>query len=143
MSCNNKIPSAVITATLAAGAVTSPYFVEVNITQRLCHKTCAGNTPVFTPQFSLVGISEVGTNQFVASVRVQGIISYTPCDGSCRTKQQPLNQVFTIPFFFAGDPTVTITAGASVNEIVAAACHNCSRNFVSETPITLTVTAAA
>jgi hypothetical protein len=143
MSCNNKIPSAVITATLAAGSVTSPYFVEVNITQRLCHKTCADNTPVFVPQFSLVGVSAVDTNQYVATVRVQGIISYTPCDGSCCTKQQPLNQVFTIPFFFAGDPTVTITAGASVNEIVAAACHNCSRNFVSETPITLTVTAAA
>lgn len=62
MSCNNKIPAAVITATLAAGSVTSPYFVEVNITQRLCHKTCADNTPVFVPQFSLVGISEVGTN---------------------------------------------------------------------------------
>lgn len=143
MSCSNKIPSAVITATLAAGSVTSPYFVEVNITQRLCNKTCAENTPVFIPQFSLVDVAEVGTNQYVATIRVQGAISYTPCDGSCCTKQQPLNQTFTVPFAFTGTPDVTITAGASVNEIVASACHNCSRNFVSETPITLTVTAQA
>ena len=143
MSCSKKIPAAVITPTLAAGSVASPYYFEVNITQKLCHKTCKDNTPVFVPQFSLEGGSEVGTNQYVASVRVQGIISYTPCDGSCCTKQQPLNQVFTIPFAFTGTPDVTVTAGVSVNEILANACHNCSRNFVSETPITLTVVAAA
>lgn len=143
MSCSKKIPAAVITPTLAAGSVASPYFVEVNIMQKLCHKTCKDNTPVFVPQFSLEEVSEVGTNQYVATVRVQGIISYTPCDGSCCTKQQPLNQLFTIPFAFTGTPDVTITAGASVNEIIATACHNCSRNFVSETPITLTVVAAA
>ena len=143
MSCTKKIPAAVITPTLAAGSVASPYYFEVNITQKLCHKTCKDNTPVFVPQFTLEGVSEVGTNQYVASVRVQGIISYTPCDGSCCTKQQPLNQVFTIPFAFTGTPDVTVTAGVSVNEILANACHNCSRNFVSETPITLTVVAAA
>lgn len=142
MSCSKKIPAAVITPTLAAGSVASPYYFEVNITQKLCHKTCKDNTPVFVPQFTLEGVSEVGTNQYVASVRVQGIISYTPCDGSCCTKQQPLNQVFTIPFAFTGTPDVTVTAGASVNEIIANACHNCSRNFVSETPLTLTVAAA-
>lgn len=143
MSCTKKIPAAVITPTLAAGSVASPYYFEVNITQKLCHKTCKDNTPVFVPQFTLEEVSEVGTNQYVASVRVQGIISYTPCDGSCCTKQQPLNQVFTIPFAFTGTPDVTVTAGASVNEILANTCHNCSRNFVSETPITLTVVAAA
>lgn len=143
MSCSNRIPAAVITPTLAAGSVASPYFVEVNISQRLCHKTCVDNKPVFVPQFSLEGVSEVGTNQFVASIRVQGVISYAPCNGSCCTKQQPLNQVFTVPFFFAGEPSVTITAGASANEVVATGCHNCSRNFVSETPLTLTVVAEA
>ena len=139
MSCNNKIPSAVITATLAAGSVTSPYFVEVNITQRLCNKTCADNTPVFVPQFSLVGVSAVGTNQYVATVRVQGIISYTPCDGSCCTKQQPLSQEFTIPIASATAPTVTIAQGASVNAVAASDCKPCSRTFVSETPLTITV----
>lgn len=142
MSCN-KIPAAVITPVLAAGSVASPYYVEVNITQRLCSKTCADNTPVFVPQFSLVGVANVGTNQYVATVRVQGIISYVPCDGSCCTKQQPLSQEFTIPFFFNGDPSVTIAQGATVNEVATAACHNCSRNFVSETPLTLTVVAEA
>ncbi len=143
MSCKAKIKSADITPVLAAGSVASPYFINVNISQRLCSKTCRENTPVFVPQFSVEGISEVGTNQYVATVRVQGVISYLPCDGSCCTKQQPLNQVFTIPFAFTGTPSVTITAGASVNEVVTAACHNCSRNFVSETPITMTVVAEA
>lgn len=47
MSCNcNRIQPAVITPVLAAGSVASPYFVEVNITQRLCFPTCAENAPV-------------------------------------------------------------------------------------------------
>lgn len=143
MGTIQKISAAIITPTLAAGSVASPYYFEVNISQKLCHKTCKDNTPVFIPQFSLVDVVEVGTNQYVATIRVQGAISYTPCDGSCCSKQQPLNQTFTVPFAFTGTPDVTITAGASVNEIVASACHNCSRNFVSETPLTLTVVAAA
>ena len=34
---------------------------------------------------------------------------------------------------------VTVVAGAPVNVIVGGACQSCSRSFVNETPITVTV----
>ena len=140
----NKVQPAVITPTLAAGSVSSPYFWEVNISQRLCFPTCVENAPVFSPQFSLVSVVPVGTDQYMATIKVQGIISYVPCNGGCCcTKQQPLSQVFTIPIYATGTPTVTISAGASVNSISASGCQSCSRSFVSETPLTVTVTTAA
>ena len=138
MGTCNKIQAATITPILAAGSVTSPYFYEVNITQRLCYATCADTTPVFAPQFSLVGVAQVGTGQYVATIRVQGIISYVPCKGGCCTKQQPLSQEFT-PIASATAPTVTIAQGTSVNAVAATACKPCSRTFVSETPLTITV----
>lgn len=134
-----KIQAAIITPVLAAGSVASPYFVEVNITQKLCHLTCVETTPVFAPQFSLRSVAQVGTGQYVATIHVEGIVSYIPCNGSCCTKQQPISQDFTIPIASAAAPTVTIAQGASVNTIVATACKPCSRTFVSETPITITV----
>ena len=143
MSCN-KIQAAVITPVLAAGSTTSPYFYQVNITQRLCFPTCADNIPVFNPQFSLKSLSQVGTGRYVATIHVEGIISYVPCNGGCGcTKQQPLSQDFTIPIQSASAPTVTIEQGAAMNAVAASACQPCSRTFVSETPITVTVATAA
>ncbi len=144
MSNCNKIPSASITPVLAAGSVASPYFWDVNITQRLCDKTCADNTPVFAPQFSLKSLAQVGTGQYKATIHVEGIISYVPCNGGCGcTKQQPLSQDFTIPISSTAEPTVTIAQGTAVNAIAANGCQRCSRMFVSETPLTVTVTATA
>ena len=142
MSCN-KIPAANITPVLAAGSVASPYFWEVNITQRLCDKTCADNTPVFAPQFSLKSLALVATGQYVATIHVEGIVSYVPCNGGCGcTKTQPISQDFTIPIASATEPTVTIAQGAAVNSIAATSCQRCSRMFVSETPLTVTVATA-
>lgn len=143
-NCNKKVHPADITPVLAAGSVASPYFVQVNISQRLCKKTCIGQTPVFTPQFSLVSYETVGTGQYVATIHVEGIIGYTPCEtNGCCDKTQVLSQNFTIPFASATAPTaVTITSGVTANAIAAAPCQTCSRDFVSETPITLTVTTA-
>lgn len=140
MDCN-KIQPATITPVLAAGSTTSPYFFQVNISQRLCEKTCAETTPVFAPQFSFRSLATVGTGQYVATIRVEGIISYVPCNGGCDcTRQQPLSQDFTIPIASATAPTtVTIVQGASVNSIAATSCKPCSRAFVSETPLTVTV----
>ena len=139
MDCN-KIQPAIITPVLAAGSTTSPYFFQVNISQRLCEKTCAETTPVFAPRFSLRSLATVGTGQYVATIHVEGIISYVPCNGGCNcTKQQPLSQDFTIPIKSATAPTVTIAQGASVNMIAATSCKPCSRSFVSETPLTVTV----
>jgi len=139
----NKIQSPIITPVLAAGSTASPYYYQLNITQRLCFPTCAENTPVFAPQFSLVGVSQVGTGLYAATIRVQGIISYVPCNGGCcSTKSQPLNGTCTIPIASATAPTaVTITAGATVNTVSTSACQSCSRTFVSETPLSITVTA--
>lgn len=143
MNCN-MISPAVITATLAAGSTTSPYYAQVNISQRLCYKTCADVVPVFNPQFSVVSLDSVGTNQYVLTVNVQGIISYVPCGGGCCTKQQPINQNFTIPIYSTTAITsATVAAGSVVNSVAASSCQNCSRAFVSETPITITTAGAA
>ena len=136
----NKVSAAIITPVLAAGSVASPYFVQVNITQKLCYLTCAETTPVFAPQFSLRSVVQVGTGQYVATIRVQGIISYVQCGGGCNcTKQQPLVQEFQIPIASATAPTVTITPGTTVNAISAVACQPCSRTLASDTPLTITV----
>lgn len=143
MNCNNMIQPAVITATLAAGSAASPYYAQVNISQRLCHKTCADLAPVFNPQFSVVSLDSVGTNQYELTVNVQGIISYVPCGGGCCTKTQPINQNFTIPIYSTTALSgATVTAGSVVNTIATSPCQKCSRAFVSETPLTITTTAA-
>lgn len=136
-----KINYAVITPVLAAGSVASPYFFQVNISQRLCHKSCVESMPSFQPTFAVKSVSNVGTGQYVATIHVEGIIAYTPCDGNvCCTKTQLISQDFTLPFALATEPaTVTVTAGAPVNVIAGSTCQKCSRNFVNETPITLTV----
>ncbi len=57
-------------------------------------------------------------------------------------KSQPLNGTCTIPIASATAPTaVTITAGATVNAVSTSACQQCSRTFVSETPLSIAVTA--
>ena len=139
MACKQN--SANITPTLAAGSVASPYYVLVNISQRLCSPACEDQTPVFSPTFSVVGFSEVGINQYVATIKVEGIISYVPCGGNtCSTRTQVLSQTFTVPFASTTAPTsVTIVSGTTVNAVLTSACQSCSRDFVSETPIALTV----
>lgn len=136
-----KTNSAIITPVLAAGSVASPYYWQVSILQRLCCKSCVDSQPSFTPTFSVKSISLVGTGQYVATIHVEGLISYIPCDGNeCCTKTQLISQDFTLPFASAAAPTaVTIAAGVAVNAISGGACQRCSRNFVSDTPITLTV----
>lgn len=136
----NKIQSAVITPVLAAGSTASPYYYQINITQRLCYPACADELPVFDPQFQLVGVTLVNTNQYVATIRVQGIISYVKCNGGCGcTMQQPLVQEFQIPIASTTAPAVTITKGTTINAITATACQSCSRVLASDTPLTITI----
>lgn len=140
MSCSKNYV-ANITTTLAAGSTTSPFLLLVNISQKLCKPACVESVPVFNPQFSLVGFSAVGTGSYVATIRVEGTINYVPCDGSaCCSKTQVISQEFTFPFVSATAPTtVTIAQGVSVNSMAASGCQTCSRSFVSETALTLTV----
>ena len=136
----NKIQSATIVATLAAGSIDTPYSYLVSVTQRLCSPTCAETTPVFAPQYSLVSTSNVGTNLYSVKLNVQGIISYIPCGGSCCcAKTQPINQNFTILIESATAPTVTVAQGTTQNTMSVTACRPCSRTFKSDTPLTITV----
>lgn len=130
-----------ITPVLALGSVASPYFVQVQVAQRLCYPTCVDDSPVFNPRFSVKSVSQVAPTQYVATLHVEGIISYVQCHGGCGcTKQQPLSQDFTVPISQAGTaPVVTLTQGASVNAVASVGCQKCGRNFVSETPLTITV----
>lgn len=137
---NAKNYYANITATLAAGSVASPYQYLINITQKLCKPSCVEQTPVFAPVFSLVGITQVGVGQLLATIHVEGVISYIPCDGNvCCTKSQLISQDFTIPIAAAAVTTVTLAKGTTINTIAGAPCKKCSRNFVSESPLVVTV----
>lgn len=135
-----KIPAPIVTATLAAGSTTSPYRFLVNISQKLCFGTCTGDTPVFTPDVTLLGVSLAGTGTYVATVHIEGIISYVPCNGGCcDMKAQPISTNVNIPIASTTDPTVTITKGNVTNAIVATGCQTCSRNFVSEIVLAVAV----
>lgn len=137
----NKIQPAVITPVLALGSVASPYFVQVQVAQRLCYRTCVDNTPVFNPRFSVKSVAQVAPTQYVATIHVEGIIAYVQCNGGCGcTKQQPLSQDFTIPISKTGTaPVVSLVQGASVNAVASVGCQTCGRSFLSETPLTITV----
>lgn len=139
MNCG-MIQPASIDVTPMLGSTASPFAVLCNITQRLCFPCCVGTPPVFDPRFSLKGVSQVGTNMYVATLHCEGVICYTPLNGGCGcTKMQPLSQDFTIPIYSESFPDITLTQGASVNALNATACQNASRSFVSETPLTLTL----
>lgn len=132
--------TSVASVTLAAGSTASPYYLMANLTRRLCKPTCADNPPVFAPTFGVIGVSAVGSGQYVATVRIQGVISYDPCGTTCCSMSEPVSQTMTIPFSSATAPTsVTVTAGTTVNSIAVNGCQQCGRTFVSETPLTLTV----
>ena len=132
--------ASVASVTLAAGSSASPYYLMANLTRRLCRPTCADTPPVFAPSFSVESFAAVGPGQYVATVRIQGVITYDPCGTSCCSVSEPVSQVFTIPFTSATTPTsVSVTAGSTVNAISVNACQHCGRTFVSETPLTLTV----
>jgi hypothetical protein len=136
-----KTNSAIITPVLAAGSVASPYQFAINIMQRLCFAGCVGQSPVFNPTFQVLGISQLSTGLYAATILMQGTIQYVPCGQStCCTKSQLISQEFTLPIASATAPTaVTLLAGTPVNTIVGEPCQQCSRQFVSDIPLQVTV----
>ena len=138
---NGNTSPAIITPVLAAGSTTSPYFIQLNISQRLCAPTCKETTPIFTPSFKVVGISPVGSGQYMVTIHAEGVITFIPCGkGSCCTVSQAISKDFTLPVASATAPTsVTVTAGATINAVHTKGCATCGRDFVSETPLTLTI----
>lgn len=141
---NKRTIPANITATLAVGATaTAPYY-DINITQQLCAFACADETPVFSPEFTVRSVSNVGTSQYMITIHVEGVISYVPCNcDTCCTRSQLVSQDFTIPVFSANAITaVTLAKGNVQNGIVKYACRACSKTFVSDVPLTMTITAA-
>lgn len=140
---NKRTFPAHITATLAVGATaTAPYY-DVNITQQLCTPACVDETPVFAPTFTVKSIANVGTSQYLVVLHVEGVINYVPCNcGTCCTRSQVVSQDFTIPVFSATPiGSVTPSIGAVQNGIARIACCSCSKMFVSDVPLTLTITA--
>ena len=138
---NKRTIPACIMATLAVGATaTAPYY-DVNITQQLCAPSCVDETPVFNPQFSVKSIANVGTSQYLVTIHVEGVISYVPCNcGSCCTRSQVVSQDVTIPVFSATAITnVTTSLGSVKNRLVKVACCSCSKTFVCDAPLTLTI----
>lgn len=131
----------IIKAVLAAGSAASPFFYEVGICHRLCHKTCAESTPVFAPAFSYVGTENVGTNQYLITIHVEGVIHYTPCGcGQCAVKAETVSEDFTVPYHGTAAPaTVTLAAGATDNSVAGTPCNPCSADFVSRTPLSITI----
>jgi hypothetical protein len=131
----------IIKAVLAAGSAASPFFYEVGICRRLCHKTCAESTPVFAPAFSFVGVENVGTNQYLITIHVEGVIHYTPCGcGQCAVKAETVSENFTVPYYGTAAPaTVTLAAGATDNSVAGTPCNPCSADFVSRTPLSITI----
>ncbi|MBQ0121184.1 MAG: hypothetical protein KBT13_08725 [Bacteroidales bacterium] len=137
---NKRTIPATITPTLAIGSTGAAPYYDVNITQQLCSPACVDETPVFAPQFTLKGVSQVGTNQYIAVIHVEGVINYIPCGyGSCCTRSQVVSQDFTIPVYKATAPVVTLTAGQAQNGIARVSCCDCSKTFVSDVPLTLTI----
>lgn len=149
MSCNcscnnNRIATPLISVTPSLGSTASPYQLQVTINQRLCAKVCQQNVPVFLPTFTVLSVTNVGGTQYMVNVNVQGAINYVKCGCSCNgTMSQPLNATFSIPVTSATAPTaVTIEKGNTVNTVAVTDCNTCSRQFVSESFVTLTVTTA-
>lgn len=141
---NNKTIPAVIHATLAAGSpATAPYY-DINITQQLCMCACADEKPVFSPKFTILSVENVGTGQNLINIHVEGVVHYIPCGyGSCCTKQQIISQDFAVPVYSAAAISgATLTVGDSQNYIAKTACANCSKTFVSDTPVKITITTA-
>ena len=138
---NKRTIPANITATLAFGSTaTAPYY-DVNITQQLCTPACVDETPVFAPTFSVKSIANVGTSQYLVVIHVEGVINYIPCNcGTCCTRSQVVSQDFTIPVYSATDiNSVTPAIGAIQNGIANIACCSCSKTFVSDVPLSLTI----
>lgn len=139
-----KTIPALIHATFGAGKNSSPYYYDVNITQTLCQAACCDDKPIFKPQFSVVSLEEVGTGQFIVNVHVEGAVSYIPCGcGSCATRTQNISQDFSIPVYSATALTgASISVGTTQNYMAKEPCCQYSKTFVSDTPISLSVTTA-
>ena len=143
MNCN-MIQPASITFTPALGSTASPFSGIVNITQRLCYLCCVGETPVFTPQFSVRNIVQVGKGLFAFTLHVEGAIVYVSKGGGCGCDHsQPLKADVTISVEADSMPTIDIdTPVGSINALDAQPCQNASRTFVCDTPISFNVATA-
>lgn len=141
---NKRTFPANIITTLAVGSSTTAPYYDINITQQLCVPACADETPVFAPKFTIKSIANVGTSQYLVVLHVEGVISYVPCGcGSCCTRSQVVSQDFTIPVFSATAISgITASVGSIQNGIAKVSCQSCSKTFVCDAPLTLTIATA-
>lgn len=133
-----------ITLTLAAGSESSPYYYNMRVRQQLCQSSCVDEQPSFRPSVLVKSIENVGISQYEITCHVEGTIHYIPCGcNSCATRAQLISQDVVIPVF----STVAITTAAVVvgvpnNYIEKDACCNCSKAFVCDVPLTLSILTA-
>lgn len=130
-----------ITPVLAAGSTASPYSYQLQLSRTLCKEACSAQTPVFNPRISMLGFAAVSSGNYVATLRLEGLVSYVPCgQEQCCTKSELVSEVFTVPFTSTTAPTsVAVAVGTAVNTIVRQGCRNCSRAYTSSIPMTLTI----
>ncbi len=134
--------SAIITATVAAGSTATAVYVDVDIQQQFCKKTCVASVPVFAPVFTVAEIKPVGTSMYELIVNVQGSISYNACH-ECGATVVPVNQNFVVPVYsVAAIESATIVPGIISNSMIRNGCRPCSSRFDSKSPLTITLTAA-
>ena len=132
----------IICVQLAAGSVASPFYLDAVIRQELCHEACAEAAPLFAPTFSVVGTEEVGTDQYLNKLHVEGATNHTPCrGGACSVRTMTVSEDFTVPYSGTAPASVTVSTGETENSIETSPCRTCGRTMVSRTPISLTVTA--
>lgn len=88
---------------------------------------------------------ELRHSQYLVVMHADGVINYVPFNcGTCCTRFHVVSQDFTIPVFSATAITaVAVSVGAIQNGIARVACCSCSKTFVCDAPLTLTITATA
>jgi bacterioferritin-associated ferredoxin len=141
MSCNNSQTPSVVNFTLGLGSTLSPYIGVLNVTTKLCTKVCVDTGYIFNPTVSVTNVASLGNNEYMVTLNLQGVYSYTPCGSDCcQCISQVVNSTVNIPLYTTTAPTsVTCETGKVTNTVVAGDCQKCGRYAVSDIVLTITV----
>jgi hypothetical protein len=142
MSCNNQQMPSVVNFTLGLGSTASPYIGVLNVTTKLCTKVCVDTGYIFNPAVSVTNVADMGGNEYMITLNLQGVYSYTPCGSQCcQCITQNVNTDINIPLYSTTAPTsITCSVGKVTNSVVAADCEKCGRYAVSDIVLTITTT---
>lgn len=89
---------------------------------------------------SITGVVLGGTALAVAIAAALGVNAASKARSKGNEKvSEFIGKDFTIPIAATTVTTVTLAKGTTINTIAGAPCKKCSRNFVSESPLVVTV----